>query len=157
MREPLSVRNAVGVIVTGTLAVVVGGALLIWLLDSSEYPNTARGFWWAIQTVTTVGYGDVTPRHVSGRIVASAVMLWGIAFIAILTAAITSMFVTRAEAEREEAAPEGEQRREEKLDARFDDLAARLDRVEQLLSRLENDRAAGAPAGAPRGDQARWK
>ena len=31
------------------------------LLDPSEYPSIGRGLWWAIQTVTTVGYGDVTP------------------------------------------------------------------------------------------------
>jgi hypothetical protein len=45
--------------------------------------------------VTTVGYGDVTPARTSGRIVAAFVMLQGIAFLAILVAAITSTFVAR--------------------------------------------------------------
>ena len=54
------------------------------------------GMWWAIQTVTTVGYGDVTPKAVAGRIVGTFVMLEGIAFLAIITAAITSTFVARA-------------------------------------------------------------
>ena len=53
------------------------------------------GGWWALQTVTTVGYGDVTPARTSGRIVAAFVMLQGIAFLAILVAAITSTFVAR--------------------------------------------------------------
>ena len=41
-------------------------------LDHSEYSNVWVGMWWALQTVTTVGYGDVTPEHVSGRIVGAS-------------------------------------------------------------------------------------
>jgi voltage-gated potassium channel len=48
---------------------------------------------WALQTVTTVGYGDMTPARTSGRLVAAFVMLEGIAFVAIIVAAITSTFV----------------------------------------------------------------
>ena len=64
--------------------------------------------WWALQTVTTVGYGDVTPSRFSGRIIAAFVMLEGIAFLTIVIAAITSTFVARAAEEREirEAADE---------------------------------------------------
>ena len=42
------------------------------VLDHKEYPNIFIGMWWAIQTVTTVGYGDVTPKAVAGRIVAAS-------------------------------------------------------------------------------------
>jgi voltage-gated potassium channel len=69
LREPPSIRMAASVIVTATALVVVGGGVLIRVLDHSEYPNIWVGMWWAIQTLTTVGYGDVTPKHVSGRIV----------------------------------------------------------------------------------------
>jgi len=131
MREPVSIRNAVGVIVSGTAVVVFAAALVIRVLDPSEFPNFGRGLWWAVQTVTTVGYGDVAPAHRSGRIVAAAVMLWGIAFLAILTAAITSTFVARAERERRRA----DVAEEEAVEARFDDLAARLERIERLLSK----------------------
>ena len=54
-----------------------------------------------MQTIPTVGYGDVTPEHTSGRIIATFVMLWGIAFLSILTAMITSTFVARAAREHE--------------------------------------------------------
>jgi voltage-gated potassium channel len=138
MREPTSVRNAVSVIVVGTAMVVVASAVLMRVLDRSEYSHTGRGLWWAIQTVTTVGYGDVTPTHTSGRIVATVVMLWGVAFLAILTAAITSTFIARAERERASADAAGDEKAEERIDARFDDLAERLDRLEQLLSRPAN-------------------
>jgi len=137
LREPVSARNAVNVIVLATATVVVGSGVLIRLFDHDEYPNIWRGMWWALQTVTTVGYGDVTPTHTSGRIVATFVMLQGIAFVTILIAAITSTFVARAEREREQAEDETDQS-EERIDARFDDLAARLERVEALLARLTN-------------------
>ena len=66
------------------------------IIDHEEYANVWVGMWWALQTATTVGYGDVTPGDVAGGIVAAVVMLQGIAFLAILTAAITSVFVARA-------------------------------------------------------------
>jgi voltage-gated potassium channel len=123
LREPPSVRLAASVIVTATALVVVGGGILIRVLDHSEYPNIWVGMWWAMQTVTTVGYGDVTPKHVSGRLVGALVMLEGIAFIAITTAAITSTFVARAERERAEA-EDGQL--EARLNARFDRLEAMI-------------------------------
>jgi voltage-gated potassium channel len=51
--------------------------------------------WWAITTVTTVGYGDLYPESNAGRILAVAVMIIGIGFVAILTANIASYFVEK--------------------------------------------------------------
>ena len=96
LNEPPTVRGAASVIVTATVLVVVGAGALVSLLDREEYPDIGIGMWWALQTVTTVGYGDVTPTHVAGKLVAAVVMLQGIAFIAIITAVITSTFVARA-------------------------------------------------------------
>jgi voltage-gated potassium channel len=120
LREPPSVRLAAGVIVSATTLVVVGGGILMRLLDHREYSSVWVGMWWALQTITTVGYGDVTPHERVGRIVAAFVMLEGIAFIAIVTAAITSTFVARAEREQRDEA----------------DIEARLDRIESMLSDL---------------------
>lgn len=99
LRSPLSVRRAMGVIVTATAASVLLGGVLIRLLDPREFPSIWTGMWWALQTVTTVGYGDVTPHNAWGRIVAAVIMLEAIAFVAIITAAITSNFVERARAQ----------------------------------------------------------
>jgi voltage-gated potassium channel len=123
LRARPSVRLAASVIVTATAVVVVGGGILIRVLDHSEYSSVWVGMWWAMQTVTTVGYGDVTPKHVSGRLVGALVMLEGIAFIAITTAAITSTFVARAE--REAGAAEDAEL-EARLDERFDRLEAMI-------------------------------
>ena len=121
-------------IALSTALVVIGSGVLMRVIDRHEYPSIGRGLWWAMQTVTTVGYGDVAPAHTSGRIVAVVVMLWGIAFVSIVVAAITSTFIARAEHEHRQQA----QTAEERVQARFDDLAVRLDRVEQALSRREN-------------------
>jgi voltage-gated potassium channel Kch len=89
--------------------------------------------WWALQTVTTVGYGDVTPKHASGRFVGAVVMLEGIAFLAITTAVITSTFVARAERERAIAEGVEDAAQEERMDARFDELERRFDRLETMV------------------------
>jgi voltage-gated potassium channel len=129
LREPPSVRLAAGVIVTATSLVVVASAVAMRILDHSEYPNVWIAMWWAVQTVTTVGYGDVTPTHRIGRLVGVVVMLEGIAFLTITTAVITSTFVARAQAERadDEHAENAEiLKRLDEVNERFDRLEARL-------------------------------
>jgi voltage-gated potassium channel len=136
LREPPSVRLAAGVIVTATAVVVVGAGALIRVLDHTEYPNIWVGMWWSLQTVTTVGYGDVTPHKAIGRLVGAFVMLEGIAFLAIVTAAITSSFVARAEQEQNLAEQEDAQAAVARLEARFDQVDNRLDRLDSIMSDL---------------------
>jgi voltage-gated potassium channel len=101
------------------------------VLDHHEYANIWVGMWWALQTVTTVGYGDVTPERTNGRIIGAFVMLEGIAFVTIAVAAITSIFVSRAARERGVA----EDQAEERIEAKVDLIEQRLARLEQLLRR----------------------
>jgi voltage-gated potassium channel len=135
LSEPPSVRTAAGVIVTATTVVVVGGGVLMRLLDHGEYSDIWVGMWWALQTVTTVGYGDVTPKNPSGRIIAAFVMLQGIAFLAITTAAITSTFVARANKERDLAHDADEDDAEVRMEAQLKGIDQRLDRLEEMLRR----------------------
>jgi voltage-gated potassium channel len=136
LRQPPSIRLAASVIVTATTLVVVGGGILIRVLDHREYSSIWLGMWWALQTVTTVGYGDVTPKHVAGRLVGAVVMLEGIAFLAIITAAITSSFIARAESERAIAERADEATEEAELRKRFDDVVERLNRLESMIRDL---------------------
>ena len=137
LSEPPSVRVATGVIVSATAVVVIGSGALIRVLDHNEYPNIWVGMWWALQTVTTVGYGDVAPANPSGRIVATFVMLYGVAFVTIFIAAITSIFVTRAAAERGVAEDEAEERIEARLEV-IEERLRGLDGIDDRSGRLED-------------------
>jgi voltage-gated potassium channel len=76
-----------------TLVIVVLSGSVEALVDSGDFPSTWDGIWWAVVTVTTVGYGDLKPTTVEGRIIAMVVMLFGIGFLSVLTATVASYFV----------------------------------------------------------------
>jgi len=147
LRKPVSVRSAMGVITTATAATVVVGGVLIWLVDRREFPDVGVGMWWALQTVTTVGYGDVTPTNVAGRLVGAFIMLESIAFITVVTAVITSSFVTRARQERGKA--ESPDRELVAVAARLDDIATRLERIESALDGQRKAGPAVSSGGGP--------
>jgi voltage-gated potassium channel len=135
LRKPLSVRRAASVIVSAFAVSVLVSGLLIRFLDPREFPTVGAGLWWALQTVTTVGYGDVVPQTPLGRFVAAFVMLQSIAFVSIITAAITSSFVERARLEQTSRTGPVSVSSDATthLLTRLDELAARLDRIEQAL------------------------
>lgn len=137
MREPPSVRLAAQVIVTATVLVVVVGGVMMRVFDHTEYHSIWLGMWWVLQTVTTVGYGDLTPEKSIGKILTSLVMLYGIAFLSITTAAITSVFVARAEQERMTGLDAAADAAQDSVDERFDRIDAQLsqlnDRLDELL------------------------
>jgi voltage-gated potassium channel Kch len=83
------------------LAVV--GALLMRVADPHNFPSVGLAIWWALQTVTTVGYGDVVPTTVAGRFVGGVEMVIGVAFIAFVTAGVTSSVIQRGEVDAQEA------------------------------------------------------
>jgi voltage-gated potassium channel len=129
LQEPPTVRGAMAVIVSATFVVVVGTGALMTLIDNQEFPAVGLGMWWAVQTVTTVGYGDVAPKDPAGRILGTIVMLEGTAFIAIVTAVITSSFITRAQRERDEEERTEEVSDRELMAKRFDELERKIDRL----------------------------
>jgi voltage-gated potassium channel len=117
-----TVRSAASVIVAANAAIVLLAAVAIRVFDAKDFPTFGRSLWWAVQTVTTVGYGDVTPKTALGQIIAAVVMLQGVAFLAVVTATITSAFVARAQHEYG-----GQAERWEHVEQRFDELNRRLD------------------------------
>ena len=121
-------RGAAIVIATTTTAITLLAGFTMRFLDEDNYPSVWSGLWWAVQTVTTVGYGDDVPVTVAGRLVAALVMLLGIGFLTVITAVITSAFVSRSRATGTSAGRE---------DAPTADLLreinARLERIEAAL------------------------
>jgi voltage-gated potassium channel len=142
VREPESLRFATSAIVTTTLVIVVVSGVAIRALDHREYSSIWEGMWWALQTVTTVGYGDVTPTNVEGKFVGAVVMLGGVAFVAIVTAAITSTFVERATARRGSDEATQQDLAAQRLESQLQELTERLARVEQML--IDQSRGAGS-------------
>jgi voltage-gated potassium channel len=129
--KPLTARRAARIIASVTLSITIISGVLMHFTDEKTYPNVGDGLWWAIQTVTTVGYGDLVPRSTVGRLLASFVMLVGIGFLTVVTASITSEFIESAR--RRLQGPESET-----LSAKLDQIGARLEVIEAGL----NDRGA---------------
>jgi voltage-gated potassium channel len=109
------------------MAVIVFG-VLERIVDPKTFHSVWLGMWWAIETVTTVGYGDVIPSQTIGKVIAAFLMLGGLSLLAVVTAAITSGFVQRAEAQAKSA------HGDPVLD-RLDQLGRQLTAIEAELAR----------------------
>ncbi len=128
LRESLTARRAAAIIAAFTLVITVAGGVLERVFDHQEFPTIGKGLWFALQTVTTVGYGDVTPQHADGRFIGAVVMLTGIGFLAVITASVTASLVESSR--RRFAESEGDMARQ------VQEVSERLGRIEALLSRL---------------------
>jgi voltage-gated potassium channel len=85
-----------------------------------------EGLWWALATVTTVGYGDLVPSSAAGRFVGAALMLLGIAALAFVTATMASVIVGEVKTEEELI-----EREESEILALLGELSERLARLEE--------------------------
>ena len=59
-------------------------------MDPDTFSSIWLGMWWGVETVTTVGYGDVVPQDTVGKAIAVFLMLGGLSLFAVVTGAITS-------------------------------------------------------------------
>jgi voltage-gated potassium channel len=108
-------RGFLYVLALFVLLVVMAGAIMSLVEPQTVKGNMWDGMWWAVVTATTVGYGDISPATPQGRLVAVALMLFGIGLTATLAASVAAYFVNQ--------------------DGGSDmaEVVARLDRVERLL------------------------
>jgi voltage-gated potassium channel len=119
--ERLTLVRAIGTVVGIVLAVVLVAGVLARLVEGQTFTSLGLAYWWAVETVTTVGYGDVVPHTLPGRLVGTVLMLTGIALIPTLTSVIVSTLISkRRQADQER-------------------LELMLTRVEQRLTDLEDD------------------
>ena len=96
-------RKELGATVFLTFSVVVTASTLMFYIEKEVqpevFPNILNAFWWAIATLTTVGYGDVYPVTAVGKILGSIIAMMGIIIVAIPTGIISSSFVQKMDAE----------------------------------------------------------
>ena len=98
--------------------------------------SLSDGLWWAMTTVTTVGYGDHYPTTQLGRLIALGLMLVGIALLGVVTAAIATWFVARLQSVAEEVTDEvGESER--RTEATIADVLEELRAIRQRLDAAE--------------------
>jgi voltage-gated potassium channel len=118
MRVLLSLEGVRDAAVLAAITVIAAGALFA---RTEEGVTVWEGIWWSMSTVTTVGYGDLVPESTFGKVIAAAVMLVGIGFVALLTAFIADRFVRAS----------GVEEREDRILAKLDSMEARLKRLER--------------------------
>jgi voltage-gated potassium channel len=115
------------------LALSFIGAVVMRLVDPDNFSSFGSAVWWALQTVTTVGYGDVVPTTTTGRVVGGLEMAVGVSFIAFLTAGVTSTVIQRVQANA--AAAEREERARE-----AQEIVAALGEVRRAIADLQRHR-----------------
>lgn len=124
--ERLSLLRAVSTIIVVAVLLVLVAGLLARIAEPETFDSIGLAYWWAVTTVTTVGYGDVVPETPEGRVVATMLMLTGLALIPTLTSVIVSTLVYKM--------GRSEQERIEQLE---NEQAAVLARIEERLARIE--------------------
>jgi voltage-gated potassium channel len=134
IRRIVNARSVtLGLAVTFVGLALVGG-VIIRFVDDENFPSVGVGIWWALQTVTTVGYGDVVPSTFAGRTIGGLVMVIGIAFISFVTAGVTSTLVQRSAREGSEADRAHQEEIAERIVDQLTDLGKRLDAIDSKLA-----------------------
>ena len=114
------------------LVLAVLGALVMRIVDQDNFPTLGSAVWWALQTITTVGYGDIVPTTATGQAVGGIVMVLGVSFIAFLTAGVTGIVIQRGEAGEAET----DRAQRERHQAIIDRLTETRNAIAELDKRL---------------------
>ena len=133
VRRRWSSADAVRSALALAIATAVGGGAAFSAVE--PHASVSKGIWWALTTMTTVGYGDACPVTTSGKVVATAVMLVGIGFVAVLTAAVAERFVAARVEDAERAIENEVELAETDVLRELQVIAQRLDRIERAYAR----------------------
>jgi voltage-gated potassium channel len=131
-------RYAARLIAVIWLTAVVVFGVVERIVDPETFGSIWLALWWAVQTITTVGYGDVVPGEADGKAVGALLMLGGLSLLSIITAMITSAFIARRQAELQASG-------EDPVMRQLSQIESRLDGIEAELRRLGSD----APPSGP--------
>jgi voltage-gated potassium channel len=128
-RHGLRPRLAAAVIAVVWLIAIVVFGIVERLVDPDTFDNVWLGMWWATQTVTTVGYGDVVPQDTAGKVIATLLMVGGLSLFAVVTGVITSVFVARAQADRRWTRGDPVMGKLEQISGELDEMRAEVARI----------------------------
>jgi voltage-gated potassium channel Kch len=106
--ERIAKESNIGSIAVASGSITLVGATLVWLMERRDNPGLqefSEALWWAIVTVTTVGYGDITPQTATGRFVAGLLMIVGIGTIGLLASSLASVLIVKKEGGAGSVAP----------------------------------------------------
>jgi voltage-gated potassium channel Kch len=120
--ERLTLFRVIRTIVVLAAILVVTGGILVRIVEPETFTSIGLAFWYAVTTVTTVGYGDVVPHTATGRLVGTVLMLAGVSLIPLVTSVAVSILTTK----RTQVLYEAQDERLTRMEARLDQLAASL-------------------------------
>lgn len=118
------------------ITITLLAASAVRLFAHGEFTSFGESVWWAAQTVTTVGYGDVIPNTAFSKVVAVIVMIFGISTVSLSTAVITSVVISSMQRRDPTVDPYGDA---------LEDIAKRLEVLERIEHRLLTDERPAAP------------
>jgi voltage-gated potassium channel len=122
-------RNHLGATLAVFFIVTILWGLIVSIIDPA-FNTPWDGIWWAWQTVTTVGYGDIVPQSLWGRILAGVLMVMGLAMISLLTASFSAYFISRGIQPAKTASPQV-LRMLEQMQQQLANIQQRLDQQEK--------------------------
>jgi voltage-gated potassium channel len=131
--ERLTLFRAVRTILTVAVLLVLLAGLVERLVEPDTFTSLGLSYWWAVTTVTTVGYGDVVPESPAGRVVGAMLMLLGISLIPTLTSVVVATLVGKRQ-----------RLQQEQIDRQGREQADALKRIEEHFAKL-SERSTGGP------------
>jgi voltage-gated potassium channel len=95
--ERLTLARAISTIIALATLLVIASGVLVRIIEPDVFTDIGVSFWWAMTTVTTVGYGDIVPKSTAGRVIGSALMLAGVSLIPLVTSVAVSILTAKRE------------------------------------------------------------
>ena len=135
-----ALRGRITLYTAGSAALLISTSALATLDTERHEPGSSirsfgQALWWALTTITTIGYGDTVPASTQGRFIAALLMIGGVALIGVVTATLASWIVSLVEEENAE--------QEAATQAQVATLQQQVSELSERIDRLLEERESG--------------